>query len=289
MKYTQKQLDEALTLISSELTEMLKADGLAKGAKDDAPAEESSGSAPPADPAGGDGDADDAPPAAPPEASEAPPAAAAEGEAPPDAPPGPPEGEGGAPDDGGGQAWTVEQLTEQYSQLPPEELKKHFLACKAALMQIMGQDQGQPPPAPEASAPPPPAGPPAGGAPMAMSEKKTPEKKLQKSESDVKVEALEKQLEAQSAELLKLVKVVEVMTSPVRKSIKGVSDLKFIERTATPEKPSPAQSLTKAEVTSILREKVREGKLTKSEKDLVAKYTVGAVDVSKIEHLLVAK
>jgi hypothetical protein len=124
---------------------------------------------------------------------------------------------------------------------------------------------------------------------MAMSEKKTPEKKLQKSESDVKVEALEKQLEAQSAELLKLVKVVEVMTSPVRKSIKGVSDLKFIERTATPEKPSPAQSLTKAEVTSILREKVREGKLTKSEKDLVAKYTVGAVDVSKIEHLLVAK
>lgn len=285
MKFTQKQLDEALALVSSELTEMLKSDAqLAKGAKEDAPAEESSGSAPPVAPEL-DGDEGGPPADAAPEAG--PPADAAPSEAPPP----PAEGEEGAPpegapgEEGGEGQWTVEQLTEQYASLPPEELKKHFLACKAALMQIMGQDQGVPPAAPEASAAPPQGG---GAAPMAMSEKKAIEQKLQKSMRDAKVEALEKQLASQNDELLKLVKVVETMTTPVRKSIKGISDLKFLDKGDRAEKPSVAQTMTKSEITAALREKIREGKLSKSEKELVAKWTVGSVDTSKIEHLLVA-
>ncbi len=82
-----------------------------------------------------------------------------------------------------------------------------------------------------------------------------------------------------------MIKLAEVVAKPIRKSIKGLSDLKFIERSEEVKGPAAA-SLTKAEVTAKLREKVREGKLSKSDKDLVSKYTVGGVDVSKIEHLL---
>ncbi len=44
--------------------------------------------------------------------------------------------------------------------------------------------------------------------------------------------------------------------------------------------------LTKGQVQAKLREKIQEGKLTKSDKELVMKYNVGSVKVDKIEHLL---
>jgi hypothetical protein len=305
MTFNKKHLDAALATVTAELTDLLKAESaeLAKAAKDDAPAEESEGSSPPAKPADDGGDeASAAPPAeasAPPAEGSMPPAEGsappAEGSAPPEisaaagAPEGSPQHEAGEIE----PAMSVEQLQAEIMKQPPEYQKMLFLAAKAALMASMGGDQGA---APDASAAPPmaaPPAPPAGAPPMAMAEhagKQLPNNpgnggKMGKSEEALKVEALEKQLAEQSDELLKLVAVVDKMTTPVRKSIKGVSDLKFVSRTEG-DKKSPAASLTKAEVTEKLKERIRDGKLSKSDKNLVSQYTMGIVDVNAIEHLL---
>lgn len=281
-KYTQKQLDDALNTVVAELSDLVRADtaSLTKSAEDDAPSEESQGSSPPS--ASADGLAEES---APP--SDGPPAeASAPADAPPaaDGPPaGPeasaaPEGDPAVAGDQGPQ--TVEELMPLYAQMGqsnPELLKAHYLAVRGAMEQLMGQGPG-----PEASAPPagppgpPPAAPPQAPAPMAMSEKK-----LVKSEAEQKVEVLEQSV-------VHLTKAFEKLLTPVRKSVKGVSDLKFIGRTEE-EKPSTTASLTKSEVREILREKIREGKLSKKDKDLIQAYTVGSVNISKIEHLLVAK
>lgn len=283
-KYTQAQLDEALTSVTAELTEMLQADSLAKGAKEDAPAEESEGSAPPAAPDESPAE-ESAEASAPPEGSAPPMEGSPEGSAPPEAsPPGAPPGAEGSP--GGEPPETVESLTQKYAamgQQDPEALKMHFLAAKGAITALMGADQSAPPGAPPAAppGPPAPAGPPPGSAPMAMSEK------MSKSEAEVKLEGLEKQLKEQNQEMLNLVEAVKKLTTPIRKSIKGVSDMKFVARTEE-KKVSPVAALTKSEITKLLREKVRDGNLSKSDKSLVSQYAVGGVDVSKIEHLLVA-
>lgn len=284
---TQKTLNEALDTVSAELMEMFKkdeAEKMAKSAIDDAPAEASEGSAPPAEP---DAESADAGPP-----SDGPPV---ESSASADGPPGEASPEASAPPEGdpalGGQdqgPQTVEELQPLYMQMGqanPELLKAHMLACQGALTALMGADQGAPPPGPEASAPPmaPPAAPPGPPAPMAMSEKK-----LGKSEADFKVEALEKELKSQTDELAKLAKVMEVVLTPIRKSVKGVSDLKFINRTEE-VKPSPVAKMTKSEINGVLREKIREGKLSKKDKDLVLEFSSSqSFDTTKIEHLLVA-
>ena len=293
IKIEKNKLDAMLAEVTHELLAMAEKDAqLAKAADDDAPAEESEGSEGPASPdSDGDDDGDKAPPA--PEAS----APAAEASAPPAPEASAPAPEASAPAPGADQAIqpapSVEELQAEYAKLDPEALKMHYLACKSALMATMGADQGAP--GGEASAPPPAAAPPppAAGAPMAMGEMKAGKQlpsspgnggKLGKSED---VEKLEKQLAAQDEALMGLAKVVEKLTTPIRKSVKGVSDLKVIGKTDDGSKPSQAASLSKKEVTEKLKERVREGKLSKSDKDLVSKYTVGAVDLSKIEHLLV--
>ncbi len=300
IKFEKEWLDAALNQCAAELSDLLKSDqALAKSATDDAPAEESEGSEGPASPPPSDESAggDDA--GAPPEAS-----APAEASAPPaGAPP-----EASAPADPAaapGQeqaiqpAPTPEALQAEYAKLDPESLKMHYLAAKSALMAVMGAEQsaGAPPEAsaPPAGAPPAAAAPPApGAAPMAMGEMKAGKQltttdgnggeveagKMAKSEA--KIAELEAQLSAQNTALLQL---AEVVATPIRKSVKGLSDLRFIERTEE-TKPTAAAKLTKKEVQAVLSEKVRSGKLSKADKELVMKYSVGGVDVTKIEHLL---
>lgn len=303
IKFNKEQLDEMLAAVAVDITEMLKNESaaLTKGAKDDAPAEESEGSEGPA-----------APEASAPEASGPPagPEASAPEAGPPAevAPPAGPEASAPAPAPGQGEiepAPTVEQLQAEYSQLDPEQLKMHYLACKGALLASMGGGAG-----PEASAPAgppaPPAGPPAGpeasAPPMAMGEKsgkqvvlgdakgnggKIEAGKMSKSEieKDEKIAKLEKSQADQTEAVAQLAKVIETVLQPVRKSVKGISDVRFVARTEEP-KVSPVSSLTKKEVTAKLREKARDIKLSKSDKDLISSYTVGGVDISKIEHLL---
>jgi hypothetical protein len=108
--------------------------------------------------------------------------------------------------------------------------------------------------------------------------------KLGKSEKD----AYEVALAAKDDELKKneaaMMELVALIAKPLRKSVKGISELSFLSKegvTSTEAKP-----LTKSEITGILREKARDASLKKSDRDLISKFTVGAVDQTKIEHLL---
>lgn len=209
------------------------------------------------------------------------------------------------------------KLHEEYSQLSPEDLKSHYIACKAALFELMGSgNDGAPsdpnaPPAPAVDAPPmappaspaaSPAGPPA--SPVAASPSPSPDapptmkgemdagnrnggspvvgKIMAKSEKDIKIESLESELTKQQETLGKLVKVVEtVMSAPMRKSIVSLSEI------APPAKA--VTDLSKDEIKAKLKEKVMSGKLSKSDQDLVIRYDFGKVKVQELAHLLDSK
>jgi hypothetical protein len=338
IKFEKQQLEAVLAEVSNELHAMLKSEAasLSKALPKDDPGEESEGSSGPAAPpeessAPAPGPEASAPPEAPapgPEAS-APPM---EGSAPPAeeaaaAPEGSPAHEGGEIE----PAPSVEELQAEYSKLPPEDMKMHYLAVKAALMATMGAEQGAPPPGPEASAPmaPPPPAPPSAPemgkaelekvmsptvvarmaankakakaatpppppAPEPAAKKEFPHSpgsggemehgKMTKNEGS-EIEVLKAQLVAQDQALAGLAKAMEVVTTPIRKSAKGPSDLAYIAKTDE-DKPSLSAGLTKKQVQDRLREKVREGKLSKGDREAVLAYSAGGLDVSKIEHLL---
>ena len=325
IKIPEDQLDALILECSKALADEVKQMNLTKAESDDAPSEESEGSSGPAKAAPKDKQAPSKAPSAPAEkesapasasAPEAPPAEAAPEapEAAPEAPsadeaaaaaPGTPEHEQGEIE----PATTVEELQAEYMNLDPEALKMHFLAAKAALVAAMGADQSQAdaPMAPPAPAP---------EAPLAMAEKSASEaskeassasassmdkkemsaekssassseessskssSSMAKSEKDVKIEELEAQLKLQTEEVAKLAQVLE---TPIRKSIKNISDLKFIEKTDANKAPV---QMTTAQAKAKLTEKLRDGKLSKSDKELFMKFSCGSIDISKVEHLL---
>jgi hypothetical protein len=302
-------LDAVLAEVTGEIAEMLRKDEAAlmkaaeeKSPEDDAPAEASEGSSGPSE--GPPSEESAGPPA------EAAPPMAPEGSAPPEAAP-PGQEAMGAPEEGAIEpAPTVEQLQAEYSQLDPEALKMHYLACKAAIMSQMG---GGPEASAPAAAPPAPPAPPAAApgleasaAPALKGELSAGKQidnngeanggklkggSMKKSETDAEIESLKAQLAAQGEQLKKgeaaMLQLAEFVAKPLRKSVKGLSDLQFIPKDADAEKKGAAASLSKAEVMVKLREKARsDAKLTKSDRDLINQYAVGAVDLSKIEHLL---
>lgn len=277
------KLDQMLIDVSNELAEMLKAEQseLAKSAEDDEPGESSEGSQPPTE---ADGSAEGSPTAegsAPPPMAAAPPAEAS-------APP--PEASAPAPDQAGGDiapAPTVEGLQAEYAQLDPESLKMHYLACKSALMAVMGADQqgsaGAPPPeasAPAGGPPPPAAAPPMAPPMMGKSES------VSKSLKDPDIEALKKQVADQEVAIGHFVKVMETAMTPVRKSVKNASDMRFIGRTGDESSNEEQPRLTKSQVQTKLSSKISEGKLSKNDKELIYQYNIGKVSVDSIAHLL---
>jgi len=303
--FTTEELDGVIAEISDQVADYLRKDeaALAKAMPGE-PDEESEGSEGPAAP----------------EASEAAPedeaSPADEGSAPADA--APPAEEGSAPDMGaappeGDQAGqeqaiepapTVEQLQAEYMNLDPEALKLHYLACKGAIMAAMG-GQGSPADAPQA----PPAAPPA-APPMAAPEASAPPAmkgempstegnggeikagKLGKSES-AEVAALKAELAAQADSLAKneqaLMQLVEMVAKPLRKSVKGISELAFLSKDGQ-EATTAALPLTKSEIMSTLREKAKtDTTLKKSDRDLINKFALGQADAKSIAHLLASK
>lgn len=169
MKLTKKELDKVLASVTEDVAELLKSETEEgeKLSKAD-PGAETAGEEKP------EGSSAE-PPKEEPSASPSP-EASGDGSAPPAAegtPPAP-EGEGSAPsgDPAADQQGGPEALEAEYAQLPPEELKAHFLACKSALMKVLaggaGPEGSAPAGAPgaEGSAPAaPPAAPPAGAPP----------------------------------------------------------------------------------------------------------------------------
>lgn len=185
-----------------------------------------------------------------------------------------------------------EALKAEYAKLPPDELKIHFLAAKAALMEVMGgADDGS------AGAPPPPAAPPA-PPPVASASPSAPpalkaemksvdanggkELPIKKSEQELQIEALKAEVTEQKDALEKLVKAVTVMVE--RPERKAVTSTAFIPKTDEAAKP-----LSKAEVMEKLKKVSAAPGLKKSDRDLINGFCVDAVSLEKIQHLLTDK
>ncbi len=275
---TDKELKSLIENVAADIGTLLKAETVAKvgeGEETEAektpdvsstsPAEpsvspEASSAPPPAEPSA-------APPEAPPaDASMAPPA---------DAPPTP---EASAPADPAAQGGEVDAdaLAQEYSQLPVEELKAHYLACKAALAGKLAQDGSA---APEGSAPQaPPMAPPgadAGGPPpMAMKSEKV----------DAEIEGLKKSLidaqeliKRQESAMIDLTKAVTLaVKAPLQKAITFSDDI------GTPA----VKELTKDEVRRQLSTAAKRSDLKKSDRTLIDQWTVGSIGTDKIKHLL---
>lgn len=269
MKLKDSELKALLAEVEQEMTGLLKAeaDKLAKAAGDDDEDEAHEGSADDAQsPGPASGPPEGSPASPPPESSaSAPPA---EGSAPPpdeQAPAADP-----AQDD---QPMDMDALKAEYSKLPPNELKLHYMAAKAALFASMGGgaeasaagDAGQP-------APPPPAAPamkaelkasPGNGGKMAKSEteeKQGQEIALLKNQMDVLVNAFDK-----------------VLAQPLRKAVTSVA--------AIPRVEEQAKSLSKSEIDRKLSDKARTN-LKKSDRELINKFYTGGAGMAEIEHLL---
>lgn len=304
----QDVLDQLLVEVTGEIAEYLRKDeaALRKAVDEDgapAPDEESEGSEGPAAPmessAGG----------------ETPPEMGDDGMGAPDGSPMMDEAsaapEGTAAHEGGEiePAPSVEGLQSEYMKLDPEALKMHYLACKEALMAQMGAGpEASAPPAPEASVAPPAPPAPAPAAPAFKAEAVPSGKEMSseeeanggevekgkalgKSEANAEIVALKQRLAKSEADKSAIeaqaLELAVKLTAPLRKSIKGLSDLQFVPKEVSTEKKSPSQGLSKNEIVSKLREKARTETLKKSDRDLINQYTVGMLDVSKIEYLLV--
>lgn len=196
-------------------------------------------------------------------------------------------------------------LKEEYKALPPEELKAHYMAAKAALFELMGggaegsapasPDASPAPAAPEASntaAPGPTAPPPALKAEMkappatgslkdqapAVPDAIEKGPSLGKSERDAEVEDLKQQVEL-------LTKAMDLaLHTPVRKAVTSVAYLPKTE-----DKPAENKPLSKSDVQDKMRKALQSGKLTKSQRESLFSYTLGNIEFDKIKDLLDVK
>lgn len=255
-------------------------------------------------------------------------------------PAGPPDGapapDGAAPDEQGEQApsddqtdpaadasGTVEALASEYSKLPLEELKMHFVACEEALMQALGGDgegnEAPPEQAPQDQAPAPapevaPTGD-ASAAPMApgmgKSEFDSPETKggaekaeVAKSEPDfatlfAEIETLKKGLKDKEEHIQKMETSFGEAAVGLKKLIERGSGMrKSIASTAfTPKPGSEAANPDKIDVSQLSRTEVlsrlkdvtapTNTSLTKSDRATINEYVFGNCSAQKVEKFLI--
>lgn len=186
-----------------------------------------------------------------------------------------------------------EALKAEYAKLPPDELKIHFMAAKAALMEVMGGaddgSAGAPPPPAAPPAPPPMASPSPSAPPALKAEMKInadanggKELPIKKSEQELQIDALKAEVSEHKDALDKLVKAVTVMVE--RPERKAVTTTAFIPK--TDETP---KSLSKTEVMEKLKKVSATPGLKKSDRDLINSFCVDAVGLDKIRHLLTDK
>lgn len=209
---------------------------------------------------------------------------------------------------------SIEVLQAEYSELDDEDLHNHFLAAKAAICARMGMDDEPeeemeaapmepvaPAPAPEAApmAPEMAKSDPLGTkgtdtpptiAPTAPSKAPSvpaapPVGDMKKSEGDY--EALKKELDEAKEVISKqeqsMLDLANKLTTPFRKSVKGISELGYVGKT---ELEDSAPKLSKEAAIEKLREKAKDRSLKKSDRDLINSYSMGNIDYKQIAHLL---
>ena len=324
---TKKELAKMIDLVTADLNNILETESLAKadpgaeatgektpeGSSTDTPEESAS-------PGDSDGKETSAPSEEAPPSDGAPESAPPQGEAPP--------AEGAPQDDQTDPAadanGTAEALAAEYSKLPPEELKIHFLACKEALMQSLGGDgqgdqvppgqpegqpqepQGQPDqtPPPEAPAPDTSSAPMSPG--MGKSEFDSPDGEkvaVKKSEVDMasvfaEIETLKKGLKDKDEQILKMETSFGEAAVGLKKLLERGNGLrKSIASTGFTPKPgsepaNPNQidvsQISRTEALSRLKEVTATNtSLTKSDRDQINAFVFGNCSIEKVGKFLV--
>lgn len=202
------------------------------------------------------------------------------------------------------EAQDPEALKAEYMKLPPEELKLHFMAAHAALMELTGGDQGQEgasegAPTEQPQAPVPAEGTPAPGEQSMVQKKEIKASEgsggtMKKSEAafESRLKTLEKALKDKDETIQameeKFGKAVEGLTSFVqartgiglRKSIAGIS---FDKKPGDEPELAP---MAKSEVVKKLNELTASPSLKKSDRELINKYIISGAPQSTIAHLL---
>ena len=168
---------------------------------------------------------------------------------------------------------TVAELQAEYDKLSDEELAMHVMAAKAA---ASARNAAAAPVAPAPMAPPAPANP--------MPPEMALKTEIKKSESDLKIEALEQALAEAKANVEKQTKaiedLVEYVSKPVRKSLKYITEIE------APVVEKPVSELSKSEITEKLNRVSRDPSLKKSDRELINGFYSGEVKVDALAHLL---
>jgi len=262
--------------MASEANELRKAIGDEPGEEDpsaapDASAPEGSATAADASPAPADGSASPGP-----EAS---------------ASPGGDMGPGDGLDPAADAAVDPEALKQEYMKLGPEGIKVHFMACKAAAMEMVGgggDPAGAPAPSPS-PAPMAPPGPGAGpGAPGVMKDERLmsiqPKGKITNGPdrlADIAVTKSEKEIDSLRAQVDLLSKAIhEIVGKPIRKAVTEV------EFNGKPELPTTTKLLSKSEVTAKLKVVTSRHDLAKGDRERINQYYDGQVTIEGISDLL---
>lgn len=201
----------------------------------------------------------------------APPAAEGSAETPEtsDAAPGEAPGEDPGGGEGAGEPPSMDQLVQEYAQLPPDQLKMHLMAAQAAYEQVAGGGAGGDAGAPPAASAGPPAGP---GGPPPGSPPAGPDPMMAMKSEVAKLTALVKK---STAELETLRKSVAEAKKP-KVTPRAVNGNNAAER-LTPEQLRPTgRVLTKAEITKQLSRLTQDPtKLSKSDRDSINEYYNG--------------
>jgi hypothetical protein len=164
------------------------------------------------------------------------------------------------------QPMSVDELTQEYLKLPPDQLKTHMEACKAALMAMAGG-------APAPQAPPPAPMPESAGPEAAMKSNKV-------------VSDLQKKVEELSAKLLEqnksfetsIEKLALVLEKPLQKSVTRISQI--------PQKSGKTTTMSQDQIKARLNEVSRTPDLKKSDRQAINQFVTGRAPIETIAHLL---
>jgi hypothetical protein len=119
--------------------------------------------------------------------------------------------------------------------------------------------------------------------------KKSEEDKILKSENELlksEVNKIKEENEELKKSLSNLIETLKGKVSvPSRKAITGVDYIAKSEETSKPE-TKDVTTLNSSEISKILTSKMREGKLEKSERQLVVDYYDKKISINEIKHLL---
>jgi hypothetical protein len=198
----------------------------------------------------------------------------------------------GAGDDMGGEL-SDEELQQVYSQMPPEELERHYMILRNVLSQHYG-DQGQqddmdgaqqaPPAPPEAPAPQMKAERCAKCGDMHKGEKC--ESKMAKSE-DSEVAKLKKELDKVNSQMENLVVALEKSFRPARKAIEGIEYVKKSELDVPQGQPL-SKADKKDKIRSLMKSEASR-KLTEDQRNAIKAFFLHGEREAQIDQILGGK